>query len=239
MNFSKLKILFKSITSEKTNITIGNLSYSAIIALAPTIIIVTSLLSLMSKYFNLSEIESFNKLFQLSKILNLNSTTSIIINLICINLISSGIFSLLSIFQRIYKIEFKNYIRKKLYSITLAIIILLAIILTVTISFFLFRNSLLQKIDFFINFITIFLSILFFYKLATFQKLKSLYPGALISALLLTILLSFFYYVVDNFSNMQHYYGLLTPIISLVLSIYYSCYILYIGILLNVMFHKN
>ena len=82
-------------------------------------------------------------------------------------------------------------------------------------------------------------SILIFYKFSTFQKIKHLYSGALISSFFLTIFLNFFYYIINNFSNMHSYYGLLSPIIITILLIYYSCYIIYLGILLNVEFAKK
>jgi len=239
MNFKRIKLLFKKLLSETTSTTIGNLSYLSILALAPTIIITTSLLNILSNYMPLDNIPSFSKIHEFSTALNLNQTTNIFINLICINLLSSGIFSLLSIFEKTYHFQFENYIRKKLYSFALSIILLLFIILIIFASFFLTKYSFFNKIDFLITLFAIFLSVLTFYKFSTFQKLKHLYTGAIISSLFLTIFLNFFYYVINNFSNMRSYYGLLTPIIITILLIYYSCYIVYLGVLLNVEFSKN
>ena len=239
MSFNRLKIIFKNLLSEKTSITIGNLAYLAILALAPTIIIATSILNILSNYFFLNDIPSISKIYSISRTLNLNQTTSIFINIICINLLSSGIFSLLTSFEHIYKFQFKNYIRKKLYSLALSLILLLAIITIIILTFFLTKYTIFKSIDFLITLLAIFISILTFYKFSTFQKLKNLYSGALISALFLTIFLNFFYYVINNFSDMKSYYGLLAPIIIAILLIYYSCYIIYLGILLNVEFSKK
>lgn len=239
INSLQLKRIFKNIFNEKTNITIGNLTYLSILALAPTTIIITSFLNFFSRYINLQGIPIFTKIYTISNTLNLNQTTNLFINLICINLLSSGIFSLLSTLEKTYNFQFKNYIRKKLYSLALSVILLLTIIVIIITSFLLTQNEIFRKIDFIINLISIFLSILFFYKLSTFQKIKDLYSGALLSSFFLTIFLSFFYYVINNFSNLQSYYGLLAPVIISVLLIYYSCYIVYVGIVLNADFFKN
>lgn len=239
IKFKKIKNIFKNLLSEKTSIIIGNLSYLAILSLAPTIIITTSILNIISFYFPIQSITSFEKIYALSNELNLNQTTSFIINLICINFISSGLFSLLSTFENIYNFQFKNYLRKKLYSLALAIILLLTIIFVISITFFITQNTLLKKMDFLITLIAMFISILTFFKFATFQKLKNLYSGAVISALFLTIFTNFFFYIIKNFSNMKSYYGLLAPIIITILLIYYSCYIIYFGILLNIQFSKK
>ena len=94
-------------------------------------------------------------------------------------------------------------------------------------------NYFFKNIDFIIDLLVIFLSIMFFYKLATFQKFKNIYPGSIISSLFLTIFLYFFFVVINNFSNLQNYYGILTPLMISFLLIYYSCYIIYSGILIN------
>lgn len=239
INFKKIKIIFKNLLSEKTSTIIGNLSYLAILALAPTIIIATSLLNLLSDYFPLSNIPSFTKIYTISNVLNLNQTTSLLINIICINLLSSGIFSLLSTFEKIYNFKFENYIRKKLYSLAISVILLLSIITIIAISFIISQNVFFKKIDFLITLLSIFVSILIFYKLSTFQKLKHLYSGALISAFSLTVFINFFYYIISNFSSIKSYYGLLAPIIIAILLIYYSCYIIYLGILFNVELSKK
>lgn len=239
INFNRLKIIFKNLTSERTNVIIGNLSYLAILALAPTIIITTSLLNILSRHFPLNEISIFSKIYEISNTLNLNQTTGFFINLICINLLSSGIFSLLSNFEKIYRFEFENYIKKKLYSIALSLILLLSIIAIIALSFFISQKPLFQKVDFLINLLSIFFAILLFYKFSTFQKIKKLYSGAIVSAFFLTIFLNFFYYIINNFSNIKSYYGLLAPIIILILLIYYACHIIYLGILINVEFSKK
>jgi uncharacterized BrkB/YihY/UPF0761 family membrane protein len=237
--FTKIKFLIKNLFSERTSTIIGNLSYLSILALAPTIIITTSLLNILSNYFHLSNIPSFIKIYSISQTLNLNQTTSLAINIICINLLSSGIFSLLSTFENLYKFKFKNYLRKKLYSLALSLILILAIISIITLTFLLAKYNFFQKVDFIITLLAIFLSILTFYKFSTFQKLKHLYSGALISAFFLTIFLNFFYYIINNFSDLSSYYGLLSPIIITILLIYYSGYIIYFGILINIEFSKK
>lgn len=239
IDFYKLRAIFKHLTSSKTSAAMGNLAYLAILALAPTIILTTSLLNILSNYFDLTHIGSLKKIISLSNTLNLNQTTSLFINLICINLLSSGIFSLLTIFEKMYHFKFKNYLRKKLYSLGLSLILLLEIISVIILTFFITQISFFRRIDFIINLLTIFISILTFYKFATFQKVKNLYSGAIISSLILTIFLNFFYYIINNFSNMKSYYGLLAPIIIAILLIYYSCYIIYFGILLNVEFQQK
>lgn len=239
INFKRIKSIFKNLLSERTSTTIGNLAYLSILALAPAIIITTSLLNILIKYFPLKAIDPISKVYTISNILNLNQTTSFFINLICINLLSSGLFSMLSIFEKMYNFKFKNYIRKKLYSIALSLTLLLTIIFVVAVSFFLSQSVYLQKLDFLIIFLSIFISILLFYKFSTFQKLKNIYGGALISSFLLSIFLEFFYYIINNFSNMKSYYGVLAPIIIAFLLIYYSCHIIYLGVLLNVEFSKS
>lgn len=239
MYFNKIKKIIRILLSEKTSAIIGNLSYLAILALAPTIIISTSLLNILSNYFTPSKIPSFQKIYIISNTLNLNQTTSFLINLICINFLSSGLFTLLSSLEDIYGFKFKNYIRKKLYSLALSLILLLTIIFVISLSFFITQHNFFQKIDFLITLLSVFIAILTFYKFSTFEKLKNLYSGALVSAFFLTIFINFFYYIISNFSSMSSYYGLLAPIIIAILLIYYSCHIIYFGILLNIEFSKK
>lgn len=239
MNSQAIKTIFKKLFSEETKTIIGNLSYLAILALAPTIIITTSILDILANYFSFQTIHNFNKIYSLSRQLNLTQSTSFIINILCINFLSDGIFSLLSSLEKIYHFRFENYVRKKLYSLALSLILLLTIISIITLSFFLTKHTFLKDIDFIVTLITIFCSVLIFYKFSTFQKFKNLYPGALMSSLALTIFLNFFYYIIRNFSNIRIYYGLLTPITITILLIFYSCHILYFGILLNVYFSKK
>lgn len=239
INSLRLKRIFKHLLNEKTSMTIGNLAYLSLLALAPTAIIITSFSSVFSRYINIENIPIFIKIHTISNSLNLNQTSNLLIILICINLLSSGIFSLLSTLEKIYNFQFENYIRKKLYSLALSLILLLTIMAIIITSFLLTQNEIFKKIDFLINLISIFISILFFYKLSTFQKLKNLYSGALISSFFLTIFLNFFYYIIKNFSNLTSYYGLLAPVIISVLLIYYSCYIVYLGIILNADFSKH
>ena len=231
-----LKKIFKNLASEKIGTIIGNLTYISILSIAPTTIIILSTLNIFSNNSSLVNVPIIDKLRTISTILELNQTTNFLINLICINLLSSGIFPILSTFEHIYNFKFKNYIRKKLYSIALALIFLFSLILIILISFLTTKSVFFRKIDFLINLISIFVSILLLYKLTTFQKIKNIYSGALVSALFLTIFLNFFYYVINNFSSIKSYYGLLAPLIAFVLLIYYSCYIIYFGILLNIEF---
>ena len=238
INLMHLKKIFKNLLSERTSTAIGNLAYLSILSIGPALIILLSLISVFSKYTTLNNIPSIEKIYAISQTLSLNKTTNFLINLLCINLLSSGIFCLLSIFEKIYGYKFQNYIKKKLYSLALALIFLLSVIIIIAMSFLISKNIFLKKIDFLINLTLIFISILLLYKLTTFQKLKKLYSGALISSFILTIFLNFFYYIINNFSNIKSYYGLLAPIIISVLLIYYSCYIIYFGVLLNIEFAK-
>ena len=234
INYIKIRYILKKLFNEKTNSLIGNLSYLTILAIAPTIIIITSLLNILSRYLSPNIFLVFSKIYEISNTLNLNQTTNFFIIIICLNLLSNGIFSLLTNFEDIYKFKFENYVQKKLYSITLSVIFILLIICITILTFLLRKNIFFNKISFIINLSSIFLAILSFLKFSTFQKLKNLYPGALISSLFLTSFLSFFYYIINNFSNLKSYYGLLAPIIISILLIYYSCYIIYAGILINV-----
>ena len=152
---------------------------------------------------------------------------------------STGIFSLLSEFEIIYKFKFNSKMQKSLYSLALSVVLLLEIIGIILTSFFVSKISFFQKMEFIISMISIFIFILTFYKFTTFQRIKNLFSGAIISSLFLTAFLSFFYYVIENFSNIKTYYGLLTPIIVFLLLIYYSCFIIYLGCIINVTFLKK
>ena len=226
-------------TKEKTNTIIGNLTYLSILAIAPVTIISTSLLNILNDYFNLSTMQTFEKIFTLSNFLNLNKTTNIFINLICINLLSTGIFSLLSEFEILYHFKFNKKLQKSLYSLALSIVLMVEIIGIILTSFFISKIIFFQKIQFALNLTSIFIFILTFYKFSTFQKTKKLLSGAIVSSLFLTIFLSFFYYVIENFSSIKNYYGLLAPIIILLLLIYYSCFIIYLGCVINISFRKE
>lgn len=227
------KQIFKRLFSERTNLHASSLSYLTIIALIPTLIITMSIFNIAANYLPLLEHPYFSKINLILKYLNLNTSTSIIINLICINLLSSGIFSLLTTFEDLYKFKFKNYIRKKLYSIALSLIIILIIVLGLSISFTISTNKSLKSIDFIIDFFIISLSLISFYKISTFQKIRHIYIGATLTSLLLTTFLHFFYFIINNFSSLSSYYGALTPLMISFLLIYYSCYIIYLGTLIN------
>ena len=192
-----------------------------------------SVFNLLTNYIPLLEHPYFTKISTILNFLKLNNITSIIINIICINLLSSGVFSLLTTFEALYKISFKNYIRKKLYSIALSIIIVFIIVIGLSLSFTVSTYNFLDNADFLIDFTVILIALLCFYKLATFQKIKHLYIGSIITSLLLTTFLHFFYYIVNNFTSLSSYYGVLTPIMISFILIYYSCYIVYFGTLIN------
>lgn len=183
--------------------------------------------------------QTFEKIFTLSNFLNLNKTTNIFINLICINLLSTGIFSLLSEFEILYHFKFNKKLQKSLYSLALSIVLMVEIIGIILTSFFISKIIFFQKMQFALNLTSIFIFILTFYKFSTFQKTKKLLSGAIVSSLFLTIFLSFFYYVIENFSSIKNYYGLLAPIIILLLLIYYSCFIIYLGCVINISFRKE
>lgn len=233
MNMTFIKNFVKRLISKDTSLHAGNLTYLALISLIPTLIIAATILSFLSKNFPLLEYPSFGKINSILAKLTLKKTSSLLINIICINLLSSGIYSLITTIECIYHFKFKNYIRKKLYSIALSIIIITLIIISFSLSLTILKFSSLKKIDLIISAIITFISILTFYKFATFQKLKSIYPGALLSSFILAIFYKFFNYIVENFSKLQLYYGILTPIIIFILLIYYSCYIIYAGIIFN------
>lgn len=227
------KRIIKHLFSERTNLHASSLSYLTILALIPTLIITSTIFNILYNYLPILKHPYFHKINAILTFLNLNTTSNLFINILCINLLSSGIFSLLTTFEDLYKFKFKNYIRKKLYSLSLSIIIILVIVLSLSISFTISSNKSLKNMDFIIDFATIFLSLITFYKIATFQKLKHIYIGSTITALLLTTFLHFFYYIINNFSTLSSYYGTLTPLIILFILIYYSCYIIYLGTLIN------
>ena len=227
------KQIIKHLFSERTNLHASSLSYLTILALIPTLIITMSIFNILTNYLPLLEHPYFHKINIILDHLHLNTISSLLINIICINLLSGGTFSLLSTFEDLYKFKFKNYIRKKFYSIALSIIIILIIVLGLSISFTISANKFLSNINFIIDFVVIFISLAFFYKISTFQKAKHIYMGTTISSLLLTIFLHFFYYIINNFSSLTSYYGTLTPLMLAFLLIYYSCYIIYLGTLIN------
>lgn len=233
MNGLTLKKIIRHLFDEKTAMHAGNLTYLTMLALIPTFIITTSVFELFSAYLSLAKPPYFLTINNILSFLNLNYTTNIIINLICINLLSSGIFSLLSTFEKMYGFKFKNYLRKKLYSIALSILLIFTIIIGFSLSFTLTNYIFFRQIDLILDFLIIFILMTLFFKICTFQKIKNIYTGTLISSLLLSIFLKFFYLTITNFSNLTTYYGILTPIIILLLLIYYSCYIIYLGIIIN------
>lgn len=229
----------KKLFNEKTNILMGNLTYLAILALAPTIILTTSFLNILFAHFPKLNTANFEKIYSLSETLNLNQTTNAIINIVCINFLSNGIMSFLTYTEKLYHFQFDSKFKKRLYSIALSFIMLLTILLVFTILLLIKKTNFFSNLNFFVTLLSLFLAILIFYKFTTFQKIKKLYPGALISAFILAIFLNFFYYITTNFSNIKIYYGLLTPIIITMLLLYYSCYIIYLGILINLTFIKK
>lgn len=233
MNSSFFKQALKNILNEKASLHAGNLAYLTILALAPTLIIVMSVASALSGNFPLLEHPYFQKISAFLSLLSLNVSTSIIINIICINLLSSGFYSLLITLEDLYGFTLHNYIKRKSYSVALSLITILVIVLSLSLSFTLTTLLSLKNIQLFIDFIIVFISLLIFYKLSTFQKIKHLYLGSLISSIFLTLFIHFFYLIITNFSHLSSYYGMLTPLMIAFLLIYYSCYIIYFGILIN------
>lgn len=233
MNSTIIKNISKSLFSQNTSLHAGNLTYLILLALAPTLIITMSIFNIIIQYFPLLEHPYLSTIKSILSVLNLGVTSNIIINLICINLLSSGFYALLSTLEQTYKFSFKNYWTKKAYSIAISIILILVIVLGLSLSFTLTNYNFLKNFSFLTDFILIFISLLVFYKLSTFQKIKNIYIGCIISSLILTIFINFFYLTITNFSSLSSYYGILTPIIILILLIYYSCYIVYLGIIVN------
>lgn len=233
MNKKITSNIIKKLFNEKTSLHAGNLTYLILISLAPTLIITLSIFNIISAYLPILEHPYLSAANSLLTALNLNLTSNIIINLLCINLLSNGLFSLLSTLESIYKFSFKNYWNKKIYSLALSVILILSFVLGFSISFTLSSFPLLKKINFLTDFLVLSISLLFFYRLSSFQKTKNIITGTLVSSLVLTIFIKFFYLTITNFSNLSSYYGLLTPIIIVLLLIYYSCHIIYLGIIIN------
>ena len=227
------KNIFKHLFSEEVSLHTGNLAYCTILAIIPSFIIILSLFSIFSNHFMILEHPYFYKINYILNYLELNSTSNFLIDIICINLLSSSFFSLLSYFEKLYNFKFKNYIRKKLHSLFLALLTVFIIVIRLSISFTILSNNFLSQITFLIDYIVIFLSLLFFYKLSTFQKIKDILIGSLISSIFLALFIRFFFIVIENFSNISNYYGTFTPIILSFLIIYYSCYIIHLGIIIN------
>ena len=227
------KSILKHLFSEEVSLHAGNLAYCTILALIPSFIIILSLFSIFSNHFMVLEHPYFHKINYILNYLELNSTSSFLIDIICINLLSSSFFSLLSYFEKLYNFKFKNYIRKKLYSIFLSLLTILIIVVGLSIFFTILNSDFLNKVSFLIDYIVILLSLIFFYKLSTFQRIKDVSIGSLISSIFLTLFIHFFFIVIDNFSNISNYYGTFTPIILSFLIIYYSCYIIHLGIIIN------
>ena len=230
MNSLIFKKIFSVFTDEKTSLHAGNLAYSTIISLIPALIILLSTLNIITTYIPFLKTPAIKNLTTILNNLKISTTTNIIINLICINLLSTGIYTLLTTFQKIFKFSFKNYIRKKLYSLALSFIFVAQIVISIFLSFLISRT---KELSFIFNFIMIFFNLLVFYKFTTLQRAKNLYTGSLISAIILTILLSFFYTFINNFTSMESYYGIATPIIGAFLLMYYSCFIIYLGAVIS------
>lgn len=233
MNSKIINNITKKLFHEKTALQAGNLAYLILISIVPTLIIITSIFNIISRYLPIVEHPYLSIANTLLATLNLNPTSNIIINLLCINLLSTGFFSLLSSLEKTYHFSFKNYLCKKIYSIAISIILISLFVLGCSISFTISNISILKKANFLSDFIIVFTSLLIFYKLSSFQKIKNIISGALISSLVLTVFIKFFYLTITNFSNLSSYYGLFTPIIITALLIYYSCYIIYLGIIIN------
>ena len=233
MNKKTSKILYY-LLSRDTNIVIGNFTFLFILAIAPTLIIISTISKYISIFFISQKNYFWSALLKLSTFLELAESTNLIINIICLTFISNGIYSFLSAMEKRAKIYFRNSIIKNAFSVILSLVFILFLCCSLVFYSVLGKYAFIDNYYIIINFLELFIFTLILQKICTQKRAVYILPGCIISALFLTILTAFFGFIINNFSNIHIYYGILAPIIALILLIYYSCFIIYVGIIINI-----
>lgn len=170
---------------------------------------------------------------------------------------SKGTLSVVRGLNSIYQIkETRNFITLRFISILYTIILIVALILTLTI--LVFGNTLytfiLAKFSFLeslaniliilrpllaLSFLTIFFS--FLYKIIPNRPSTLILqvPGAMFAASGWMLFSFFFSIYIDNFGNFSYMYGSLTAIVLVILWLYFCMYILFIGAEINIFFEPS
>lgn len=162
---------------------------------------------------------------------------------------SKGITFFTYAYQKINNIppKYTNFFFQRLYGIFLAIIseIFLAFLI-VFLAFFAnivqIKNNVLKQLFFSILILVLMCVFLtFLYSISSNKKVKlsDIITGSFFSSFSITIGMSLYIFYLTNISNASNYYGSLTNFILLLLVIYYSSYVVLLGVQINHMLFKR
>ena len=212
MNELILKSISRKLTNKKSKLYLSTLSYYAIIALIPTIVLSSSIL----RIFNL---EVYSKYKYLIDEISSNSFTNVTISVITIYMISRIFYTLLE----------GKFTTIKTIVLTLFFSVLLVLFLCLFLSTYLLSNMLLETI------LKISLICIFNFLILQFISNSNLKYSLIFSlsfSILNNIVIHFFTIVTYFFINYEVYYGALAPVFLMILGInifILLTYISYIG----------
>lgn len=235
------------------------LSFYLILSLIPCLVLIEVILSLFNKTFdqNLSILSFFftseDQLSSLQEIissLTRGDIFSILFSVFFIFFLASrGITFFTLQVKRMYGINYQeqHFIKRRLFAILLTLLLLiilsfLIVFLVIFASFFTIKNPLISSVFYyFFILINLFIFIEFLYVISTdkSEKFKEVFWGALFSTLGIGIGMLLYYYYLKYVSSSLSYYGPLSILAFLYLMSYFSSFILFFGVEINIIFKEN
>lgn len=205
MNKVIAEMILKKLNSKKTNLLLSSLSYYSILAIIPTLLVVTSLL----KFLGLEIYLEYQDFFDL---ISLNMLSNTIISLVTLYMISRIFFVML-------KDRF-SLLKSLAFSIVFSL--LLIIFLSSFLSTYLLQNNVLSIAIKVVLVFTFFFLLLYF---ISESNAKYSLIFSLVFSLVSNIFIYFFIIVTSFFINYENYYGILAPIFLIILAMNIFIYI--------------
>ena len=265
MNLTKkyLKKLIKIIRRPEMKILPGNIAFFLVLSIFPII----TLFGFFASFFNVSVDSVINLMGDILP----NEVNSILINYITLNgldihigfsvllgyiVASNGAHSIIVSCNTLYGLEHHNYLRRRIKSLFITILLMLLVIFSLIV--LAFGNNILKYILSYSNIgnkiyylyllfkwptaiIVIFIMIKLIFTLAPDSIIKSRFTnkGAFFTTIAWMISTFIYSFYVQNFSHYDIFYGSLSNIIIMMMWIYILSYSLVIGIAINAQNYSN
>ena len=147
---------------------------------------------------------------------------------------SRAIYSFLRISAHLDMVTLPFWFMRIVSVIDFVVLLITIVLVTVLLQLFQLGGLVTQLLALFFGF-------LLFYRLLSFRNYqwKSVAPGALFTATGISLLGTFFFYIINNFTRYHSIYGPLSSMVILFLSVYIISAIIYLGFCINQVFVKK
>lgn len=236
------------------------LTFYLILSLIPCITLIEIIFSIINSLFS-SNFSIINIIFafdnkltasveNIFSIFTKSDVFSLIISVFIVIFLASKGLTFFSIqVKKMYGVNYKNqnFVKRKIFAILFTILLLfllsvLFVFLVVFNSYFSIKNYILKIGIYYISILIIlfiFIECLFVFTTEKNVKFKEVFFGSLFSTLGIGIGIFIYYIYLKYISNSLNYYGPLSLVALLCLVCYYSSYILFLGVEINLLIKKN